>query len=91
MTDVYRQRSRSDEVVTPEQFRPGLSVWVDGSNGRELHICTGKPGEHLPLEKYLEQKVKLAAARAAQNGSRPGRTRPRLSDCRSFGPAGLFH
>ncbi len=58
---AYRKKTRSNEVVYSQDFRPGLIVWVDGMNGREQRICTGENGEVVPPEEWRQRKQEQAA------------------------------
>ena len=60
---AYRKKTRSNEVVYPQDFRPGLIVWVAGSNGREQCICTGENCEPVSLEEWRRRKAERAAER----------------------------
>lgn len=67
--EVYRKRSRSDEVVSPREFRRGLIVWVDGPDGRVEYVCTGYRDECIPVSEYRHQQAQKASANRALNAS----------------------
>ena len=41
MVVVYRKKTRSNEVVNPEMFKPGLVVWaqIPGIPERQPYVC----------------------------------------------------
>jgi hypothetical protein len=59
--DVFRKKTRSNEVLSSVQFRVGLIVWVPGLNGREERICTGPDGQLLTCEEHRRRKAERAA------------------------------
>ena len=63
---AFRKKTRSDEQVSPADFTPGLTVWVQNGNGnghgREMRICTGPHGELLTPAEHERRKVEHAAA-----------------------------
>ena len=58
-------KAHDDEVVEPQDFWDGLTVWVPGPNGREQHICTGPFKYPLTLEQYRERGKAIAAQNRA--------------------------
>ena len=76
---AFRKKTRSNEVIDPGQFQPGLVVWVPGANGREEHVCIGPGVAPLPRKDYLSRKASQAAARNAANRGRHHRMHASLS------------
>ncbi len=66
MLVAFRKKTRSDEVVIPEDFRPGMIVWVEGENGREQYICINKNGPCIPADEYRSLQARIAEENRAK-------------------------
>ncbi len=67
---AFRNGRKNDPTLSSGEFRHGLIVWVDGPQGREQRICTGKGGEVISPEEHKRRKEQRAATNRAQHGSR---------------------
>ncbi len=66
----YRKKTRSNELVTPDQFKKGLVVWVDAPNGERLeYICLGY-GVCVPVADYRHRKAEMAKRRRDNHDGR---------------------
>lgn len=79
---LYRKKTRDPEkVVRPEDYRPGLIVWVEnGSGTREQYVCTSKTGNGnpVPYDDYMRKKEEKRNENIRRNTYRPrDRSRPR--------------
>ena len=63
---VYRQKTRSDEEIRPEDLKDGLVVWMETPNGgREERVCF--KGSLLSLKEYAMLKQEIAAYNRSQH------------------------
>lgn len=66
-------RSKPDEVINLSLSKPGVTVWVEGPNGREEYI-TVEGGSCIPGDEYRRRKEEKK-----QKNLERERTRPRIS------------
>jgi hypothetical protein len=73
-----------DEEVPITQFFKGRIVWVGPAGERQKYICTGKPGEAIPLGEYRELKAARRNGGGSTASAARGR-RKRTEDLRQSG------
>lgn len=81
---AYRKKSRSDDVVNPENFYHGLVVWVGQRGTRTARYCGGWNGELLTYEEYLCWKRERAERNRATNCCNIRRHVSGVNERRSF-------
>lgn len=64
---AFRKKNRSDEIIDPKDFHPGLIVWAGTKDGRQERFCSGPYGELLTREEHERRKLERAERNRAAN------------------------